>query len=184
MHNRILSQHGSLMFHNRRFPWLLFSQRCSSKVDFRRMARIKKLRPVSEDESPLGYEHVSGCLRYFFVALTNLLIWSGFVPFKIDRQTGTMEFKLISFSSLFAFVRLCLTTFSSSLHLISVFVSVSSPSSCSSSLKNLSSSLLLGLHFFFCVTLVWIRPGRNHADNSPPAFWSRTSTWNLACTRS
>ena len=70
------------------------------------MARIKKLRPVSEDESPLGYEHVSGCLRYFFVALTNLLIWSGFVPIKINRRTGTMEFKLISFSSLFAFVRL------------------------------------------------------------------------------
>ena len=67
------------------------------------MAKIRKFHP---DVSPLGYEHVSGCLRYFFVVLTNLLNWSGFVPFKINRQTGTMEFKLISIPSLFALFRL------------------------------------------------------------------------------
>ena len=64
------------------------------------MARIRKLRP------DVGFEHVPGCLRYFFVVLTTLLNWSGFVPFNINRETRTLEFKLISFSSIFAFVRL------------------------------------------------------------------------------
>ena len=68
-------------------------------------ASMRKVKPAFKDESD-GFEHVPGCLRYFFVFLAKLLFWTGLVPFKLNVSTKMFEFKLISISSLFAFVRL------------------------------------------------------------------------------
>ena len=64
---------------------------------------MKTSKKVSLDD----YQHVKGCFRYFFIALTSLLFWSGLLPIKIDKKTGAVtDFKLISLSSLLTFVRL------------------------------------------------------------------------------
>ena len=65
------------------------------------------------EESGKGgaFEHVSGCSRYFFMFLVKLLFWTGLVPLKIGGPTRMFEFKLLSISSLFAFVRLLIITF-------------------------------------------------------------------------
>ena len=61
---------------------------------------MKKSMRVAKKDSPDDYQHVKGCFRYFFIALTSLLFWSGLVPIKIDKKTGgVVDFKLISFSS-------------------------------------------------------------------------------------
>ena len=62
---------------------------------------------VAKKDSPDDYQHVKGCFRYFFIALTSLLFWSGLIPIKIDKKTGGVtDFKLISLSSVLTFVRL------------------------------------------------------------------------------
>ena len=73
---------------------------------------MKTSRRVAKKDSPDDYQHVKGCFRYFFIALTSLLFWSGLFPIKIDTKTGTLvDFKLISLSSVFTFVRLFIFNF-------------------------------------------------------------------------
>ena len=73
---------------------------------------MKSSKRVAEEDSQDGFQHVKGCFRYFFIALTSLLFWSGLFPIKIDTQTGSLvDFKLISLSSVFTFVRLFIFNF-------------------------------------------------------------------------
>ena len=67
---------------------------------------------VRKKNPPDGFQHFKGCFRYFFIALTTLLFWSGLFPIKIDTKTGTLvDFKLISLSSVLTFVRLFIFNF-------------------------------------------------------------------------
>ena len=73
---------------------------------------MKSSKRVAEEDSQDGFQHDKGCFRYFFIALTSLLFWSGLFPIKIDTKTGTLvDFKLISLSSVFTFVRLFIFNF-------------------------------------------------------------------------
>ena len=65
----------------------------------------EKVRPF---DSP--YEGL-GCFKYFFIILNKLQFWSGLVPIKVDKNRSTVEFKLISTSTLFASLRLLFLTF-------------------------------------------------------------------------
>ena len=66
---------------------------------------IEKVKPF---DSP--YEGL-GCFKYFFIILNKLQFWSGLVPIKVDKNRSTVEFKLISTSTLLASLRLLLLTF-------------------------------------------------------------------------
>ena len=66
---------------------------------------IEKVKPF---DSP--YEGL-GCFKYFFNILNKLQFWSGLVPIKVDKNRSTVEFKLISTSTLLASLRLLLLTF-------------------------------------------------------------------------
>ena len=71
---------------------------------------LKKVRPFV-DEVPIGgFDHHSGCSKYFFIFLTKFLFWTGLVPVKIDGYNGAFEFKLFSLSSILAFSRLIIFT--------------------------------------------------------------------------
>ena len=76
-------------------------------------AKMRKVKLAFKEESGKGdaFEHVSGCSRYFFVFLMKFLFWTGLVPLKIGGPTKMFEFKLLSTSSLFAFLRLLIITF-------------------------------------------------------------------------
>ena len=76
-------------------------------------AKMRKVKPAFKEESGKGggFEHVSGCSRYFFIFLVKLLFWTGLVPLKMGGPTRMFEFKLFSISSLFAFLRLLIFTF-------------------------------------------------------------------------
>ena len=66
---------------------------------------IEKVKPF---DSP--YEGL-GCFKYFFNILNKLQFWSGLVPIKVDKNRSTVEFKLISTSTLLASLRLLFLTF-------------------------------------------------------------------------
>ena len=71
---------------------------------------LNRVRPVV-DEVPIGgFDHHSGCSKYFFIFLTKFLFWTGLVPVKIDGYNGAFEFKLFSLSSMLAFSRLIIFT--------------------------------------------------------------------------
>ena len=74
-------------------------------------AKMRKMAFNEESGKGGAFEHVSGCSRYFFMFLVKLLFWTGLVPLKIGGPTRMFEFKLLSISSLFAFVRLLIITF-------------------------------------------------------------------------
>ena len=74
---------------------------------------MRKVKPAFNEESGKGdgFEHVAGCSRYFFMFIVKLLRWTGLIPFKMGGSTKMYEFKLLSSSTLFAFVRLLIVTF-------------------------------------------------------------------------
>ena len=72
---------------------------------------MKKVKPFSQEDSATGFEHFSGCFRYFSVFLSKVLFLTGLIPIEVDKKTKTLEFKLASRSSFFAFVRLFVFTF-------------------------------------------------------------------------
>ena len=73
---------------------------------------MKNSKRVAEKESDEEFQHLEGCFRYFFIALTSLLFWSGLSPIKIDKKTGGIaNFKLVSLSSVFTFIRLVIFNF-------------------------------------------------------------------------
>ena len=65
---------------------------------------------MSQEDSTTGFEHVSGCFKYFSVFLSKVLFLTGLIPVVVDQKTKTLEFKLTSRSSFFAFVRLLVFT--------------------------------------------------------------------------
>ena len=69
----------------------------------------RKVKPASEKRA--GFEHVSGCFKYFFIFAVNFLFWTGLLPIKVGGKKTMFEFKLVSFSSLFSFIRLFVITF-------------------------------------------------------------------------
>ena len=71
---------------------------------------MKKVKPFSQEDSATGFEHVSGCFKYFSVFLSKVLFLTGLIPVVVDQKTKTLEFKLTSRSSFFAFVRLLVFT--------------------------------------------------------------------------
>ena len=72
---------------------------------------MKKVKPLPQEDSATGFEHVSGCFRYFSVFLSKVLFLIGLIPIEVGKKTKTLEFKLASRSSFFAFVRLLVFTF-------------------------------------------------------------------------
>ena len=77
-------------------------------------AKMRKVKPALKEETGKGsggFEHVSGCSRYLFMFIVKFLCWIGFIPFKMGGSTKMYEFKLLSISTLFAFVRLLIVTF-------------------------------------------------------------------------
>ena len=72
---------------------------------------MRKVKVSSQEEPPAGFEHVTGCFRYSLMFLANLLFWTSLVPTKWNASTKMFQFKLLSVSSLFAFVRLLIVTF-------------------------------------------------------------------------
>ena len=71
-----------------------------------------KVKPAEEESRP-SFEHVSGCFKYFCLFWTDFLFWTGLLPIKIGGKKKVFEFKLVSVSSLCAFVRLLIFTFPS-----------------------------------------------------------------------
>ena len=76
-----------------------------------KLLKMRKVKQAFKEESHPGFDNVSGCFKYFFIFFTNFLWWSGLLPFKIGGKNKMFEFKLISMSSLLAFVRLLIFTF-------------------------------------------------------------------------
>ena len=72
---------------------------------------MRKVKPANRDESHAGFEHVTGCYKYFTIVGTSFLFWTGILPLKVGGKTEIFEFKLFSMSSLLAFVRLFIITF-------------------------------------------------------------------------
>ena len=72
---------------------------------------MRKVKPAIQDDTPAGFEHVTGCYKYFTIVGTSFLFWTGILPLKVGGKTEIFEFKLFSMSSLFAFVRLFIVTF-------------------------------------------------------------------------
>ena len=72
-------------------------------------ASKRKVKPAFKEE--LEFENVSGCLKYFFMFLIKFILWTGLLPLKEGGSTELYEFKLLSRSTLFAFVRLLIVTF-------------------------------------------------------------------------
>ena len=80
----------------------------SQKVEEEAIEQVMALEKVKPFDSP--YEGL-GCFKYFFIILNKLQFWSGLVPIKVDKNRSTVEFKLISTSTLLASLRLLLLTF-------------------------------------------------------------------------
>ena len=72
---------------------------------------MKIVKPVSQQDTPDAFQHMSGCLKSFTNLLVKFLFWTGLGPIKIDEKTGTTDFKLFSVSSFLAFIRLFLFNF-------------------------------------------------------------------------
>ena len=72
---------------------------------------MKKVKPFLQEDSATSFQHVSGCFRYFSVFLSKVLFFTGLIPIQMDKKTKTLDFKLASRSSFFAFVRLFVFTF-------------------------------------------------------------------------
>ena len=76
-------------------------------------AKMRKVKPAFKEESGKGdgFEHVSGYFRYVFMFIVKSLCWIGLIPFKMGGSTKMYKFKLLSISTLFAFIRLLIFTF-------------------------------------------------------------------------
>ena len=72
---------------------------------------MRKVKPAFEEDKHAGFEHVTGCFKYFSIFGTGLVFWNGIFPIKVGGKAEIFEFKLISVSSLLAFVRLFIFTF-------------------------------------------------------------------------
>ena len=72
-------------------------------------ASMRKIKPALKDTSQ--FEHLSSRLRYFFMFLSKFVLWTGLLPIKMVGSPQLYEFKLLSKSSFFAFVRLLIITF-------------------------------------------------------------------------
>ena len=75
--------------------------------------KMRKRKMAFNEESGKvdGFQHVSGCFKYFFIFIVKFLSWIGLIPLKMGGSTKMYEFKLFSASTIFSFFRLLIFTF-------------------------------------------------------------------------
>ena len=80
---------------------------------------LRKVKPAFEERP--GFEHVSGCFKYFFIFSVKFLLWTGLMLMRYGGKDKMCEFKLVSVSSFFSHFRLFIATFPNSSYLTTWF---------------------------------------------------------------